>query len=311
MKEKLVSWYRDETELRKAKNRKKFDQAKLKPGESLFIFSNRLKNLFKLAYPRHRAEYSNTLIYQYKSVVPKSMRNIINAQIMSHKLKGRKLEWKTVQKCARLQDLEIGMEKQEDQGSSSSDVKEIVINLNEAQGVKKKVFNKGKKGNSNIDTISRDVRPKVFYSVGENQAGPQFRYSNERQVPGRSNQFRGNTSFKPTRSQFGKYPVKQLGMRCHYCNRFGHSERNCWKKLRACFVCGKVGHFANSCSEKNNFRQHQPSYQRPRGRSSSPPYSHRRTYERRPSVHEFILHDRPPVGDMNKRMDVQQDSNLN
>ena len=62
VKGKLLSWYKDEKEIRKAKARKKFETARPKPKESLYIFGNRLETLYKIAYPKNNPDSSNTLV---------------------------------------------------------------------------------------------------------------------------------------------------------------------------------------------------------------------------------------------------------
>lgn len=132
VREKLMLWYNDESEIRRARARKKFESARPKPKESLYIFSNRLETLYKIAYPRHNSDVSNTLIHQFKASVCKGMRSIINSQVLNYKLRGQRLKWKEVQKCARLFDLEKSMERTDERSSEEEDgQKEIVINVSQ------------------------------------------------------------------------------------------------------------------------------------------------------------------------------------
>ena len=58
------------------------------------------------------------------------MRRVINGQIMSRKLREKRLTWKKVQKCAWLQDLENNLDKHNGERSSDDGrTKEIVINI--------------------------------------------------------------------------------------------------------------------------------------------------------------------------------------
>ena len=92
IRKKLINWYKDEKEIRKAKARKKFQQARPKSGESYFAFSNRLENLFNIAYPRHVPKTSNTLVYQFKAAVSKPMKQILDSEMMSSQITRQEIQ---------------------------------------------------------------------------------------------------------------------------------------------------------------------------------------------------------------------------
>ena len=87
MKSKLIKWYKDSKEMKRNKAKKKFENAKIKPKESLFLFSTRLEHLFKTAFPTHRIQESKTITSRFLGSIPKTVRNEIKAQMMSYKLK--------------------------------------------------------------------------------------------------------------------------------------------------------------------------------------------------------------------------------
>ena len=74
MKGKFLAWYKGENELRKNKYKKKFRNVQIKHGESMFLFSNRLEIIFKLAYPKHSVQSIRSLVDQFQSSVPKSVK---------------------------------------------------------------------------------------------------------------------------------------------------------------------------------------------------------------------------------------------
>ena len=35
-------------------------------------------------------------------------------------------------------------------------------------------------------------------------------------------------------------------VRCHFCNKMGHMQKDCWRKTKSCLICGK-DHLMNQC----------------------------------------------------------------
>ena len=250
LKSKLLDWYKEETDIRRARAKKKFENAKCKKDESLYVFSTRLENLFKLAFPKKSHEYSQTLIYQFKHSVPKGMREIINAQVLRYKLKDKRIPWKVIQKCARLYDLETNLESKERE-ESSDDLKEITINL------------------------TNNERPSHHRNKNEPQS-----YQGNTYQPRYSNQSRGNynprnwikpvrmpqpynpRNFAPQTNRFRPPPPIDQSQLCDACGKIGHTSDKCRKLLKSCFLCGDKNHFIKDCPMKsdkvrdsNGFRQ--------------------------------------------------------
>ena len=123
-KKKLVEWYIDLDDLRKQKNRNRFKNAKYVKGEPLYLYSNRLEKLFKLAYPKSKIDSSRTLQEKFISTIPKASRKLISTQVMGCKVKDQKVTWKMVQKCSRLYDAEAEKEK-----IQSGSEEKIIINI--------------------------------------------------------------------------------------------------------------------------------------------------------------------------------------
>lgn len=69
VKSKLLTWYTNNKELRRKKAKKRFQNARPKPKESMYLFSTRLEGLYKLAFPKHDITQSKTLLNQFKKVV--------------------------------------------------------------------------------------------------------------------------------------------------------------------------------------------------------------------------------------------------
>jgi hypothetical protein len=247
VKGKLVVWYKDETEVRKARSRQKFEQVTPKSGESIYIYSSRLENLYKTAYPRHDIQFSNTLLYKFKSTISKSVRDIINSQIMSAKLDDKKMTWATAQKCARVYDAEISMQKEE---SKDDEDKEIVINLsNEHTRKQSQPYNQ----NINVDkrhhnNNDQDNKYPVNYYQNSNNQNTIRPYQFPPRYINPAEQQRSQYQQRP---RFNTPPPHSMSHRCQVCNRFGHSIEDCRTRLRSCFVCGDRNHFVRDCPNRN------------------------------------------------------------
>jgi hypothetical protein len=98
VKRKLLQWYDDMKETRKKRNKLSFTNARYNSSKSMFIFSNRLEKLFKLAYAFRRVEDSRTLRERYVAAVPKPFRRILTSQILSYKIKEKVVTCRILQK---------------------------------------------------------------------------------------------------------------------------------------------------------------------------------------------------------------------
>ena len=207
VKEKLIKWHNDSKHLRRSKAKKRFEQARMKPKESLFLFGTRLETLFKTAFPTHRVAESKTLRQQFLNNIPKSIRTEINSQIMTCKLKDKKVTWPFVMKCARLKDTEWENQRKEESNDEEKP-EEILINL------------------SNMKTLN--MRQQY-------QQRPQNNFENRK--------FHGDKSVRQFQG-FSNPPEREW---CNICKRFGHSFAKCRRQLKACFICGASDHFIRDC----------------------------------------------------------------
>lgn len=277
VKEKLLSWYRDESEIRKTRARKKFESARPKPKESLYIFGNRLETLYKIAHPRNNHNSSSTLIQQFKTAVCKKMRDVISSQILNYKLKGKKLHWREVQQCARLFDLERSMERSDERSSEDEKPKDIVINLSQKSGHHDQYPQPERR--DNFDQGNHNGRTSVPYQPMVFQNSSRYPFPRQYRAPMRTQNlcspnhaFQGNRSnvhnYQPrfmsnyrqpfnnaqasqnfaSRFRFQNPPPTKNAQTCYFCGCFGHLKANCRMRLHSCFGCGEQGHFLRECS---------------------------------------------------------------
>ena len=124
LKKKLLDWYKDDGEIRKSYAINQFNNAKMKPNESLYLYSSRLMRAFELAHPRRSTDESRKLLNKYISSVDENTRKIIETLIINAKMNGKKLKYEDIQRFARIQDAEKEKKKINTQGRS-----EIKINI--------------------------------------------------------------------------------------------------------------------------------------------------------------------------------------
>ena len=106
VKRNLLSWHKDQEETRKRAARNDFENATRKSGESLLLYSNRLLNVFRLAFPKKKDDNSEILVNKFRYTIPKDLKTIIDNQVYNFKLRDEKIPYKIVQKCARIYDAE-------------------------------------------------------------------------------------------------------------------------------------------------------------------------------------------------------------
>lgn len=286
VKAKLMTWYKDESQLRKSRNRQKFKNARPKQGETLFLFSSRLETLFKLAYPKHNIQQSNTLIDQFQASISRSAKDIIRAQILSLRAGDKKVEWRKIQKWARL----IDVEREKDRVANDSfetedqpnDVKEIIVSLTADPSVHVKDTKLDSSSRKHIEQSKTDP---YKYAPNCAELNRPNKYNNSNK--GRPNHQRYNSSYDGNSySANGYYQQKQDQNRgnyvsqdrslyngrrynsskgndervdgrpgvCYLCKRYGHFQRDCKMSSKSCFTCGSKDHLMRNCP-RYNFRQ--------------------------------------------------------
>lgn len=263
VKEKLLSWFKTFKRDRREIAKNKFTNARRKPGETFYMFSIRMENLFKLAYPDKDTEYNAKLINHYTSVLPGTIRELLRSKIMDVKLSKNKVSWKFVQKCVKIRDSENIKTKtqheeiynkqerveQEDEG--------IVINLGE-------VASKHKETNND----------EVFVNSAEhneNRRKPEGRREHASRTYVGQKRRESNNTDRRTSNNF----------KCYACNKTGHVARDCNSSVRQCYICNSADHLMRDCPRNyNNYRGANRHERRNHHSSSSGDYRNSTYYRR-------------------------------
>ena len=159
IKRKLLTWYDDNSKLRKVKAKEDFNNAQHENDEDLQLYSIRLEALYRKAYPNKKVESSQRLIEKFIDTLPEPAKQNILATYRYDKNKGNDIGWSAIQQCARVNDAENIQKKArriEEVGE-----REIVINVKQTEK------------NEVAPAKKQDV-------VGYNRNGKEFSYNGQR-----------------------------------------------------------------------------------------------------------------------------------
>ena len=235
-----------------------------------------MEGLFKLAFPKHKVSKSKSLIEHFVQNIPTEKRMIIQSQIMSHKLRDKKTDWKFIQKCSQLLDIDTDVTKRESRKETNEE--EIIINL--GYGSNNRKYNKNK----------YLEKPKV--QTNNNNQYRSFTNRNRR------NYENANVNFQNRNTNT---------LYCNICKRKGHSRTSCWYRSEACFICASLDHWAKECPSKpkpamiddrarrvnhKQFQQqqHRNSYGKDDNNSNYARNRHKRVYYNAPAQHHPSRH---------------------
>ena len=278
-KGKLLNWYDDMKELRKERYRIEFNGIKPKLSETLSQYSSRTEKIFKLAYPKQNIENSSSLKNKFiTTLLPKPVRKTFTDLVLRAGMNGKKVTWSSIQKCARLKDIELEKKRREthqEDDHDDEDDKPIEINIQHNKQLKEvnPDDSSGKSNRRNEDSDSSNYNnkklynmrpPKVYYS--------QSRYKNQDKYQSTKGEHRNYDKQVAYKNNKFSSPPKSNNRSCSICRRFGHSSNSCRMNYGPCFNCGERGHFQRDCRERRR------SNSQPRQRDGS--YGHYRNQSR-------------------------------
>jgi len=110
VRDKLLEWYGDSKENRKAKNIERFESMIYRSGQDLYLFCCELENAYVLAYPKHSANSSSVLQRKFMATIPRSARKMLGSYRMFNRVADKNMSWRHIKKWAKVYDSEIEVE---------------------------------------------------------------------------------------------------------------------------------------------------------------------------------------------------------
>ena len=243
VKKKLLEWYTDMKDIRKKRYRDQFNKIRQEKDESLYMLSSRLEKYYRLAYPKHEIEKSDLLAEKYMDTVPRKFKKQLSSQMLSSKMRNKKIVWSEIQRFARYKDAEMWKEKRQ----PSDEEKEIIINIEHTEEDERR--SRTERRERKLSTLQYQQQDRDGPSYNNQQKDFQYREKPSYQKKYNNESYSNYQSY-PRKFQSFRPPAL---MRCAYCNRIGHKIDTCYAKLRKCFICGKEGHFMMDCYQKDRF----------------------------------------------------------
>lgn len=268
IKSKLLEWWSNFEDIRKKRNKQKFAKATYARNETLSLYAARLEKNFKVAFPSKNAQTSRTLLDKYVDSIPKKMRKLLKSRICDHKYLDEKMKWSMVKKWARTQDAERDLEEDDDEDND-----DIVISVGTDIRNRK-----------HQDTRSKDVSTQLSESEfkpfsGRSYDAGEYRQREERRENYNRQGTNSNYIQRRSNQDYNRYPkferpsdqLRERGVKCHFCGRLGHLQRDCYKRLTQCYACGSPDHFIKDCPYTGGDNSNESGAQIDRRTPSAPP----------------------------------------
>ena len=270
-KRRLLNWYKENKKNRKEQMKINFKMSKWEKDESLYLYSTKLKHLFKLAYPTAETKRNKKLINKLIESVPEKMIPAIKNFIFTKELKGKKVKFVEIQQCIKIQDRLY----EDNHSERAAPMTDVVIQTGK---VVESEENNEPKNDSNNDECN-------YYN--KNNANKYFsdrpRTYNNRNYNGNNNQADANYNYRrPTQEQH------ETNNYCERCNKYGHEIANCRWALGLCFKCGSNSHRIRDCPQIERNQNWNQNYQR--SHSTDPP-SERNELPQKSNVSEKNLNN--------------------
>ena len=272
VKPKLLDWYTTERTSGQQTKFTEFQQASMRPTDSLRIYCLRLEQLALGAFPNSGAEYERQLKRKFLQTVPGSFIAKMETAQSSLALQGQKcLSWDQMKKIAESEDrmarerMEVGRSvttDSTDYGEEPTVWFSQPVQSPAAEGMchaaelthvdRHMVAPRGKTGRQGA---SPPFRTRQYYNSSVQRAG-----ATPPHAPGRSRTLIDPTD-PQTAQRVGRSPPRsfslpQRTLLCHWCGRRGHTEERCWLKLGACTKCGSADHSESHCVHSSERSSH-------------------------------------------------------
>lgn len=237
MIETLGAWYRRRIKSGKTSNYQRFEEMKMKIGESIIVYAARLEARAKKAFPGESLEKIKRLMQKFLDTIPKEKSTKLSRAVKEHKiLHGKKMTW------SKLLDLAAVYETSETRGKEpdGEHFLEVFATL-PTENRQRRLEGRER----DIDQRTYRENNKQFTGTAQREYSAGTGYG--RNYPQTYNEQR----FRGYDTQGAGYNQTDFQGRCFKCNELGHYASQC-KGIQGtgCYRCGGKNHRAMDCNTK-------------------------------------------------------------
>ena len=226
VKRRMLDWVQRQEPFGNRSARDRFRRCKRNQGESLALYALRLASVFNDAYPDQDVQTSQELRQHLLDNLPQRAADYLRRQLhYTREIHGITLTWRNLSSL-------LERERLDDDVMSDADPSMFYAAEQENRSRPSRT--------SQRRTTAASVRPARRDS---SRTWHRRASSTQEQQHDQQPRQRGHSSSGSSTTSERRPPL-----RCHFCGRPGHIERECRRKQGLCFACGRPGHYMRDCN---------------------------------------------------------------
>ena len=250
IKAKLIDWYAATKRTMGINKKQEFENARMRPGESVFSYAFRLQELAETAFPDIPIEENRELKKKFANTAPTDFVKFLREQnIMKKELGGENITWKQVKVRASVREDHVkSMKVKATHGLEQEDY--LDVNFTQTRATREKTYQRQDGG----DNPDRGEWKQQSWRKTENRKPYEHQETVGAQSSYRGNFMRGRGRGPRGNNGRGSHQGSQSRAPpvCYWCEKPGHLQRDCYVMHRCCYSCGGEGHFVRECPSRGN-----------------------------------------------------------